>query len=120
MVDHFDGVVDKKLTGEQQDNTAYSLAFPLTQLLADHLDVLELPPYQLRRSTHPICDQKRSCALTWLRIRVGQTWMEKTLVINNLLIFNGTVPEGVIPFSSRESAAKAVEQLQSLSQNQCP
>jgi uncharacterized protein YjeT (DUF2065 family) len=119
VVDHYDGVTGKNLTGEQQDSSEYSLSFTLTQALSDRLEIVELPPFELRRTTHPICDRKKSCALTWLRI-TDNRGMAKTVVTNRSLVFNGTVTEGVIPFSSPETAATAAQQLKSLSNQQCP
>lgn len=58
--------------------------------------------------------------LTWLRIAAAQPGMAKSVLTNGFLVFDGTVGEGVVPFSSEQAAAEAAQQLQSLSRSQCP
>jgi len=119
LVDHFTGLVGKSETGEQQDSSSYSISFTLTRPIADALEIIEVPPVQLRRSTNAICDEKPSCALTWLRIRTKRPEIAETVVTNNLLEFRGVTGLALIPLSSSELGLKVIGQLQSLSNLHC-
>ena len=119
QVDHFTGLVGKSETGEQQDSSSYSISFTLTRPIADALDIIEAPPVQLRKTTHAICDEKPSCALTWLRIRTKRPEIAETAVTNNLLEFRGTTSLALLPLSSADLGLKVIQQLRSLSNFHC-
>jgi hypothetical protein len=119
LADHFTGLVGETATGEQQDNSSYSFSFTLTPSIADALEIFEAPPIQLRRTTHPICDEKPSCALTWLRIKTKDQEITQAVVTNNLLEFRGTTALALLPVSSPQVGGKIIQQFRTLSDSHC-
>jgi len=119
VVDHFTGLEGKAETGEQQDSSAYSISFTLTHSIAEALEIVEAPPVQLRKTTNALCDERPSCALTWLRIRTKRPEIAETVVTNNLLEFRGATRMALLPLSSSELALKIIQQLRSLSKLHC-
>ncbi|HET6208538.1 MAG TPA: hypothetical protein VFD98_17100 [Terracidiphilus sp.] len=119
IVDRFIGLVGKSATGEQQDSSSYSISFTLTRSIADALEMIEARPIQLRKTTHTTCDEKPSCALTWLRIRAKSSEITETVVTNDLLEFRGTTALALLPLSSSELGVKVIQQLRTLSGSRC-
>jgi hypothetical protein len=119
LTDHFTGLVGKSPTREQQDSSSYSISFTLTRSVADALEVIEAPPIQLRGTTNAVCEERPSCALTWLRIRTKRPEIAETVLTNDFLEFRGTSALALLPLSSSELGRKVVQQLRSISDSHC-
>ena len=108
IVDHFRGIVANSGTGEQQDSTRYVISFALTPAIADTLQVIEARPAQLRRSTHAICDEKPSCALTWIQMKSEERKINERITTNDHVEFAGLAKTGTMPASSWDAGATMV------------
>jgi hypothetical protein len=81
--------------------------------------VIDARPNELRQTTNSICNEKPSCALTWLSIKAKHPVIEQTLATNDQLEFRGMTSVALIPLSSSELGRKVIEQLRSLSNLGC-
>jgi hypothetical protein len=119
IVDHFGGTVGNTGTGQQQDTSAYAISFTLTPEIAKELQVVEARPAQLRRTTRPICDEKPSCQLTWVRIKSAGHKIAERITTNDQIEFSGPASTAVFPVSSSDVGSAVIKEFQVLANSNC-
>jgi hypothetical protein len=119
IVDNFSGMVGKVPTGKLQDSYQYVATFLLNREIADALTVVQARPAQLGPTTNSVCDDKSSCAFSWLHVQANRKTIKQTTLVNGSLNFEGQVVQFHIPLSSPAVGNQLIEQIRSIAESRC-
>ena len=81
--------------------------------------MVEARPAQLRRATRPICDEKPSCELTWVRIKSAGHKVTERITTNDEVEFSGPTSAAVFPVSSSDVGSAVINYFQVLANSHC-
>jgi hypothetical protein len=103
------GRVHLEQTGDLKDDTVYEYRFSLGELNADAVHALSAVPAQLNINTSVLCEEDRSCNLSWIQITAQNSKIAETRTVNGIQNVDSSAASIVLPMASSEVAAQAAK-----------
>ena len=100
--------------GERASTYHYTYQFNRAALQNLKVGPMQGRPAQLPDHTGPVCEENKSCSLSWLHIQTAKRVIKATRVTNGLLDFDQEVDSIVVPMSSHEIVLQAATSLETL------
>jgi hypothetical protein len=120
IVDRYSGQVDGSEINSTQSSYHSIAEFVLTPEIAGAVQLVEAKPGQLEKGTRPICAERQTCAIEWLKFEAKQRVIRVTRTTNDIAGYNGFVKDfdGVmdrfwIPVSSESAGLELIKLLKS-------
>jgi hypothetical protein len=93
IIDRYSGQVDGREIDSTQSSYQSTAEFVLTPEIAGAVQLLEARPGQLERGTRPVCAERQTCTIEWLKVGAKQPLMRVTRTTNDIAGYNGFVKD---------------------------